>query len=218
MVNLSSRDHEVLEVEATASFEEIKQAYRDLVNVWHPDRFGHSPRLREKAERKLKRINLAFSRLTSAMLCAPHPAPGTPPPPGSRAPRSHAASAGRGGGSRPRRETSGSDANDPTGAPQSEGRARAQDDARKWGAEALRWRRWGEEVRRQEAAEGGRREEPQASAAPPSDGPGQRKSPEGELHDHPVSAPFPTPPPGGASRWEESVRRWKEDRNRSGLR
>ena len=37
--------------------------YRDLVKVWHPDRFGSDPRLRSKAEEKLAQINDAYRAL-----------------------------------------------------------------------------------------------------------------------------------------------------------
>lgn len=39
---------------------EIKEVYRDLAKVWHPDRFGSDERLRRKAEDKLKQINDAY--------------------------------------------------------------------------------------------------------------------------------------------------------------
>lgn len=35
------RYYEILELEPGASPEEVKRAYRDLVKVWHPDRFSH---------------------------------------------------------------------------------------------------------------------------------------------------------------------------------
>jgi curved DNA-binding protein CbpA len=38
----------VLGLKPDASFDEVKQAYKDLVNVWHPDRFTHNPRLADK--------------------------------------------------------------------------------------------------------------------------------------------------------------------------
>ncbi|HPA15937.1 MAG TPA: J domain-containing protein [Desulfobacterales bacterium] len=56
---------EILELDDNASLEEAKQAYKDIVNVWHPDRFSHSPRLKEKAEKKLKEINVAYARVVS---------------------------------------------------------------------------------------------------------------------------------------------------------
>jgi len=56
---------EILELDHTPSSAEIRQAYKDLVNVWHPDRFVHNPRLREKAEKKLKDINRAYQLLIS---------------------------------------------------------------------------------------------------------------------------------------------------------
>src|SRR5689334_19233014 len=46
-----------------ASEQAIREAYRDLVKVWHPDRFGSDPRLREKAQEKLREVNAAFEQL-----------------------------------------------------------------------------------------------------------------------------------------------------------
>lgn len=48
-----------------ASQEELAQAYRDLANVWHPDRFVGNPRLQKKAEEKLKEINAAYESIKS---------------------------------------------------------------------------------------------------------------------------------------------------------
>jgi hypothetical protein len=56
---------EVLALRPGATSSEIKEAYRDLVKVWHPDRFGSDLRLREKAELQLKRINEAYRVLQS---------------------------------------------------------------------------------------------------------------------------------------------------------
>jgi hypothetical protein len=55
--------YRILELRIGASEEEIKQAYKDLVNVWHPDRFSNNPRLQSKASEKLKEINLAYRKL-----------------------------------------------------------------------------------------------------------------------------------------------------------
>lgn len=57
--------YQVLEIEPGSSQAEIKQAYRDLTLVWHPDRFPNNPRLQLKAEEKLKRINVAYEFLKS---------------------------------------------------------------------------------------------------------------------------------------------------------
>ena len=54
-----------LELRGGASFQEIKQAYRDLALVWHPDRFVHNARLQEKASARLKEINSAYDVLRS---------------------------------------------------------------------------------------------------------------------------------------------------------
>lgn len=55
--------YQILDAEPEASLSEIKRSYRDLMNVWHPDRFTHDPRLREKCERKVKELNEAYQRL-----------------------------------------------------------------------------------------------------------------------------------------------------------
>ncbi len=44
---------------------EIKDAYRVLAKVWHPDRFQGDETLRLKAEEKLKEINSAYHLLTT---------------------------------------------------------------------------------------------------------------------------------------------------------
>lgn len=43
--------------------DEVKDAYRDLVKVWHPDRFAHDPKLQVKAQEKLKEINEAYQKI-----------------------------------------------------------------------------------------------------------------------------------------------------------
>jgi hypothetical protein len=56
---------EILALKPSATPSEIKEAYRDLVKVWHPDRFGNDLRLRHKAELQLKLINEAYRVLQS---------------------------------------------------------------------------------------------------------------------------------------------------------
>lgn len=56
----------ILDVSPTASSDEIRKAYRTLVNVWHPDRFAGNEALRAEAGRKLTSINEAFSTLEAA--------------------------------------------------------------------------------------------------------------------------------------------------------
>lgn len=56
----------LLGIKSGAGPDEIKQAYRDLVQVWHPDRFAGNPRLQKKAEETLKKINLAYASLPAS--------------------------------------------------------------------------------------------------------------------------------------------------------
>lgn len=54
---------EILGLEPGASQKEIKAAYRDLAQVWHPDKYSHNPRLQAKAQEKLRKIIDAYERL-----------------------------------------------------------------------------------------------------------------------------------------------------------
>ena len=54
------RSFEILELHHAATEAEARQAYKDIVNVWHPDRFSNNPRLKQKAEKKLKEVNEAY--------------------------------------------------------------------------------------------------------------------------------------------------------------
>ncbi|MBW2165725.1 MAG: DnaJ domain-containing protein [Deltaproteobacteria bacterium] len=56
---------EILELDRGASTDEIKQSYKDIVTVWHPDRFSNNPRLRQRAEEKLKEVNAAYDTVKS---------------------------------------------------------------------------------------------------------------------------------------------------------
>lgn len=62
---LANEALDVLGLKRGATPVEIKEAYRDMVKVWHPDRFGSDARLRRKAEDKLKEINDAYRVLQS---------------------------------------------------------------------------------------------------------------------------------------------------------
>ena len=76
MITDLSKAYELLGVKPGVSSTELKAAHRDLAKVWHPDRFGHDPRLQEKAQEKLKEINEAYELLISGK--TPRAAP--PPP------------------------------------------------------------------------------------------------------------------------------------------
>ncbi|MEL6319146.1 MAG: J domain-containing protein, partial [Cyanobacteria bacterium J06626_14] len=59
--------YQVLELEPGASIEEINQAYKDLVFIWHPDRIPKdNARLQQKAQDKLKQLNQARDHLRTA--------------------------------------------------------------------------------------------------------------------------------------------------------
>lgn len=59
--------YQILELEPGASLKEVKQAYRDLAFVWHPDRFSHNPRLQAKAGDRFKQIDEAYRQLRSIL-------------------------------------------------------------------------------------------------------------------------------------------------------
>jgi curved DNA-binding protein CbpA len=79
--------YEVLELPFGASPSEIRQAYRDHIAVWHPDRFADNPRRQDLATKKTQEINAAFALLRDFKSPGPStatrhaPSPPSPPPP-----------------------------------------------------------------------------------------------------------------------------------------
>ena len=53
----------ILGLAPTASLEEATSSYKDLIRVWHPDRFTSDPRLRAKAEEQTRLLNQAIAHL-----------------------------------------------------------------------------------------------------------------------------------------------------------
>ena len=66
-----SEYYSILRLQADAKEEEVKTAYRDLAQIYHPDRFASShDRLRQKAEGEMKRLNMAYSHIMEHFQCA----------------------------------------------------------------------------------------------------------------------------------------------------
>ena len=59
----TERYYKILGLSTSASEEDLKNAYRELVQVWHPDRFTHNPSLQKRAEEQLKEINSAYEAI-----------------------------------------------------------------------------------------------------------------------------------------------------------
>ncbi len=83
--------YRVLGLHPGATLDEVKTAFRDLAQVWHPDRFPENDRLREKALHNQRLINEAYAVLQKHRL-QPMPAASpvavaAPPPPPPAAPR-----------------------------------------------------------------------------------------------------------------------------------
>ncbi len=57
------RSLQLLELPEGVSLEEARRSYRELVRVWHPDRFSGDPVLRRRAEEKSKQLNVAYETL-----------------------------------------------------------------------------------------------------------------------------------------------------------
>ena len=54
----------LLELLPTATDADIKKAWHEQIQVWHPDRFNHSPALHRKAEARTQLINQAYQTLS----------------------------------------------------------------------------------------------------------------------------------------------------------
>ena len=67
--------YKLLEIEPGCTLEELKRSRKELVQVWHPDRFSNDKRLQIKAEERVKQINAAYDTLlpvVSQSVQSPH--------------------------------------------------------------------------------------------------------------------------------------------------
>src|SRR5439155_22953915 len=70
--------YRTLDLKPGADLGTVRQAYRVLVKVWHPDRFGNDPKLQAISDEKLKDINASYETVVTYLasgLEEPH-APG----------------------------------------------------------------------------------------------------------------------------------------------
>lgn len=96
--------YRVLELRPTATPADIRKAWHEQMQVWHPDRFAHSPDLQRKAQARTQLINQAYQTLSDAsararydLLRQPSATPGatTTPPRPAEPPRPHPPTRGR---------------------------------------------------------------------------------------------------------------------------
>ena len=57
--------YRILEVDPSASPEAVKNAYRELLKVWHPDRFPNDPSFQGRANEKTKQLNQAYQTISA---------------------------------------------------------------------------------------------------------------------------------------------------------
>jgi hypothetical protein len=69
--------YRVLELAPGATLEDVKRSYRELVKVWHPDRFASDSKLQQKAGEKIKEINLAYEQICEISAKSMHSEPMT---------------------------------------------------------------------------------------------------------------------------------------------
>jgi hypothetical protein len=94
---------EILELDVSASIEEVEQAYKELVEAWRPENYQNLPRFKRKAEIKIQEVNDAYERIRSYLQVkksgadqmifdlsqdpSPQPEPETPPAEETRPPQ-----------------------------------------------------------------------------------------------------------------------------------
>jgi hypothetical protein len=61
---------EILELKNATSMSQVKLAYRELARVWHPDRFHANPQKKQRAEKKMREINMAYEKLIAFLSSA----------------------------------------------------------------------------------------------------------------------------------------------------
>jgi curved DNA-binding protein CbpA len=88
------RCYEVLGIQAPASPEAVRQAYKAQVKFFHPDRFSDDPDQQRLAQERLKEVNAAYEALQAYQARGPEEAP---QPRAAKGERSPDRSAGRAG-------------------------------------------------------------------------------------------------------------------------
>lgn len=63
MTQRYTHHYHILGIGPEASWDELRQAYKSLVNIWHPDRFQQDSRRRKLAEEKTKEITQSYKIL-----------------------------------------------------------------------------------------------------------------------------------------------------------
>jgi hypothetical protein len=64
--------YKILEIEADATATQVKEAFRDLMQIYHPDHlYSFNPRIREKGKRKAAQINQAREKILSYLKSKP---------------------------------------------------------------------------------------------------------------------------------------------------
>jgi len=68
--------YETLDIPPNAPLDEVRASFRDLMKVWHPDRYQQeSERLRLRAEEQVKRITRAYDRIMEGAALEPETDP-----------------------------------------------------------------------------------------------------------------------------------------------
>ena len=63
MTKRYAQHYHILGIGPEATWEELRQAYKSLINIWHPDRFQQEGRRRRLAEEKTKEITQSYKLL-----------------------------------------------------------------------------------------------------------------------------------------------------------
>ncbi len=81
------KSYKILDLEPGVSLEEVRQAYRHLALIWHPDRYPQNSPIQIQAEAKFKEISHAYETLKTHLSHPPlPPSPTSPPSPPSPTP------------------------------------------------------------------------------------------------------------------------------------
>jgi curved DNA-binding protein CbpA len=95
------RCYEVLGIQAPASPEAVRQAYKVQVKFFHPDRFSGDPDQQRLAQERLKEVNAAYEALQAYQARDPEEAPRPREAKGERSPDRSAGRAGAAESPRP---------------------------------------------------------------------------------------------------------------------